>query len=291
MGAGSTAHVEQARLPSETTQASRKIVPGRKRKGSRPVHIWGCVIAAAALSGCNAAPLDSAAEDRSDGADPARAAGSLGNPGVVPPQAHPGGMSLAEWSAVWWQQILAIPFDRNPLFDGLEPDIHGGSEHCEEGAHGHVWFLAGTAGGSATRTCTIPTGTRILFPLLATADDNNRCPDNPLDCSRFPTLEACLTENAHTLLPPDPTLFAVVDGVPLHNLLDYVQTSRLFFFTGDPTLIDTLDSCITGSRQEAVSYGWWIMLQPLPPGDHTLHFGGSAPGISVDVTYQLHIRH
>lgn len=128
MSMGSAAHVEQAGAPSETTRVSRKIVPGRrsllaitavhdlqpacrmsapasaegkrvkivKREKSRPARIWGCVIAAAALSGCNAAPLDSAAEDRSDGADSALAVGSLGNPGVVPPNAHPGGLSLAE---------------------------------------------------------------------------------------------------------------------------------------------------------------------------------------------------
>lgn len=262
-----------------------------KGKKSRPARIWGCVIAAAALSGCNAAPLDSAANDRSAGADSALAVGSLGNPRVVPPHAHPLGLSLAEWSAVWWQQILAIPFERNPVFDGLEPDVHQGSENCAEGAHGHVWFLAGTPGGSATRTCAIPTGTHILFPLLNTADDNNNC-HPPLDCSGFPTLEACLTENAPTLLP-DPQLFAVVDGVRLNNLLDYVQTSELFFFIGDPSLITTFDPCIIdeGTAQEAVSYGWWIMLEPLPPGTHTLHFGGSSGGLSVDVTYTLHIGH
>lgn len=268
-----------------------------KRKKSRRARIWGCVIAAATLSGCNAAPLDSAADDRSDGADSALAVRSLGNPGVVPPHAHPAGLSLAEWSAVWWQQILAIPFDRNPVFDGLEPDVHHGSENCAEGVHDtpagrhtHVWFLAGTPGGSATRTCTIPTGTRILFPLLNTADDNNNCKP-PLDCSGKP-LEDCLTENAPTLLP-DPKLFAVVDGVPLNNLLDYVQTSKLFFFTGDSSLITTFDPCIIdhGTPQEAVAYGWWIMLEPLPPGSHTLNFGGSSGTFEVNVTYNLHIGH
>jgi hypothetical protein len=213
----------------------------------------------------------------------------------VPPQAHPHGLSLAEWSAVWWQQILAIP----DLPDAPNPVFDTTGVSCGEGAHGHVWFLAGTAAAplplpEITRTCTIPTGTHILFPLLNTADDNNSCQPPLVDCSGFPTLEACLTEDAHTLLPPDPMLFAVVDGVPLKNLLDYVQTSKLFFFTGSTTL-QHWDSCITGSPQEAVAYGWWIMLEPLPPGDHTLSFGGSigvgAETIGVAVTYNLHIGH
>ena len=262
-----------------------------KRKKSRPARIWGCVIAAAVLSGCNAAPLDSADDDGTDGAAAALAVGRRGNPGVVPPDGHPGGVSLAQWSMAWWQQILAIPFDRNPVFDTT-------GEDCAEGAGSDVWFLAGTAGESVTRRCTIPTDTRILFPLVNTADDNNSptCLPQPIDCSSSPSLEVCLTRDVHQFLKAK-TLFAVVDGVPLNNLFDFVQTSELFFFVGDPSLIDGFqDSCITAAPrpQPAVAYGWWIMLEPLPPGHHTLKFGGTGTSggvpFAIDVTYNLHIR-
>jgi hypothetical protein len=281
MSVGSAAHVELARSRSETTRASRKIVPAR---------IWGCIIAWAALSGCDAAPLDRTADGRSDEADSALAVGRRGNPGVVPPDGLPGGLSLAQWSVAWWQQILAIPSDRNPVFDKT-------GEDCAEGAGSDVWFLAGTAGGSVTRSCTIPTDTRILFPLVNTADDNNSptCLPQPIDCSRSPSLEVCLTRDVHKLLKAN-TLFAVVDGVPLHKLFDFVQTSRLFFFIGDLSLMTDFDSCITGSPrpQPAVAYGWWIMLEPLSPGHHTLKFGGTGTfgdmPFAIDVTYHLDIR-
>lgn len=297
MSVGSAAQLEQAGPPSEITRASGKIVAGRRsrmkrvnRKKSRPARILGCVIAAAALSGCNAAPLDSAADDRSDGSDLGLAVQSLNHPGVVPPDALPEGLSLAQWSALWWQQILAIPFDRNPVFDTT-------GQHCAEGAsegpNDNVWFLAGTPGGSVTRRCRIPTNTRILFPLVNTADDNNSptcTPPPQLDCSRSRSLEACLTRDAHAILKPD-TLFATVDGRSLNNLFRYVQTSDLFFFSGDPSLIPTYDSCITGGFQEAVAYGWWIMLEPLPAGPHTLTFGGTGTffgsPFNIDVTYHL----
>lgn len=263
-----------------------------KGKKSRPARIRGCVFAAAALSGCNAAPLDSAADDRSDRADSALAVGSLNNPGVVPPDGLVDNMSLAQWSAIWWQQILATPFKPNPVFDTT-------GKHCAKGAHGDVWFLAGTTGvvPPVTRTCTIPTDTFIFFPLVSTADDNNNCPPpNQLDCSRFPTLEDCLTDNAHMILQAT-TLSAVVDGVPLNNLFDYVQTSKLFFFTGKRSLIEPFDPCIIdhGRAQEAVAYGWWLMLEPLTPGDHTLKFRstgtfGGGP-FDIDVTYHLQIGH
>ena len=298
MSVGSAAQVEQAGPPSEITRASWKIVPGRrsrvklaKRKQSRPARILGCVVAAAALSGCNVAPLDSAADDRSDGSDLGVAVQSINNPGVVPPNALPEGLSLAQWSALWWQQILAIPIGRNPLLDT-------NGQNCAEGKHegpnDNVWFLAGTPGGLVTRTCTIPTNTRILFPVVNTVDDNNSStciPPPPLDCSQSRTLEACLTRDAHTILKPE-TLFATVDDRPLNNLFRYVQTSDLFFFAADPSL-KPIDSCFTGGFQEGVAYGWWIMLEPLPAGTHTLTFGGAGTffggPFNVNVTYHLTI--
>jgi hypothetical protein len=260
---------------------------------SRLARIWGCVIVAAALSACDAAPPDSAADDRSDETDSALTGGSRSNPVVVPPDRPVLGRSQARWSAIWWQQIYSIPYDRNPVVDTT-------GEDCEEGAHDGVWFLAGTTGGSVTRTCTIPTGKFIFFPLVNTADDNISCEPPLVDCTGRP-LEDCLTEDAHRLLTPPPdTLFATWDGHPLvkpvEKLFGFDQTSRLFFFKGDLSLKEQFDSCITGRLQPAVAFGWWIMLAPPAPGDHTLKFGGtgrfqSVPpfDFDIDVTYDLHI--
>lgn len=268
-----------------------------KTKRSRLVHIWGCAIAAVVMSGCDAAPLDSAADGRADEADSALAVGSHGNPVVVPPDRPVLGRSQARWSAIWWQQIFSIPADRNPVFDET-------GEDCDEGAHDGVWFLAGTNSGSATRTCTIPTGKFIFFPLINTADDRTPagqtadCRPPPPGC-RGKSLEECLTDGAHGLLTPPPkTLFATWDGHPLvkpvKKLFDFDQTSKLFFFTGDLSLNENMfDTCITGRPQPAVAYGWWIMLEPPAPGDHTLTFGGTVifqdKDVDIRVTYNLHI--
>ena len=72
------------------------------------------------------------------------------------------------------------------------------------------------------------------------------------------------------------------------NLFDYRATSRLFYFTGDPSLTSTFDGCITGSSQPAVSDGYWIMLAPLSPGTHTIHFTAGIDNLVLqDVTYHL----
>src|SRR2546427_7156737 len=70
------------------------------------------------------------------------------NPGIAPPNSHPHGLTYGEWNGRWWQWALSIPSDVNPVLDTT-------GVHCAEGQTGKVWFLAGTFGGAATRTCTI----------------------------------------------------------------------------------------------------------------------------------------
>jgi hypothetical protein len=78
------------------------------------------------------------------------------NPGVIPPNKR-----YQDLSAEWWQWVFSIPTDRNPLIvtDGTEMA-------CGASQSGSVVFLAGTLGGTATRTCTVPTGTSLFVPLF-----------------------------------------------------------------------------------------------------------------------------
>ena len=40
----------------------------------------------------------------------------------------------------------------------------------------------------------------------------------------------------------------------------------------------------------AASDGFWIMLKPLPPGEHTINFGGSfGPEFTIDITYHISV--
>src|SRR4051794_26191426 len=78
------------------------------------------------------------------------------NPAVVPPQANAHGMSYAEWSAKWWQWLIAQPFDANHPFNWST------SNDCTTGQIGSVWFLVG---GPTVITCEIPTGKTLFFPV------------------------------------------------------------------------------------------------------------------------------
>ena|SRR6266851_4713522 len=79
------------------------------------------------------------------------------NPGVLPPNSHPHGLMYGEWSARWWQYAVSVPgVDGKDVFDG-----------CPAEPSGHVWFLEGTtAVPPPTRSCTVPSGRMILFPII-----------------------------------------------------------------------------------------------------------------------------
>src|SRR5262245_15647117 len=46
---------------------------------------------------------------------PAPILGADGNPGVLPPEAKPLGVSYGDWFAHWWNWIISFPADENPL--------------------------------------------------------------------------------------------------------------------------------------------------------------------------------
>lgn len=207
------------------------------------------------------------------------------NPGVLPPNSHAFGNTYEEWSAAWWQWVLSIPADDNPLLDQT-------GEKCNIGQSGKVFFLVGTAPpapSAATRACTIPAGKAIFFPIINIENDFP-CPDPNFKPAPGQSLEDFLTEGAKAVIDHVTELEVEIDGVALKNLFDYRATSPLFTFTGDPSLI-IIDPCITGSPQPAVSDGYWIMLTPLPPGQHEIHFRGVENFPESNFTFETEVTY
>src|SRR5262245_48651414 len=78
---------------------------------------------------------------------------------IRPPQSNRFGQTYGEWSAAWWQWASSISVDHNPILDQTGAD-------AAVGQAGHVWFLAGNAGGTTERTVTVPAGTALFFPIV-----------------------------------------------------------------------------------------------------------------------------
>src|SRR5215213_5231573 len=92
----------------------------------------------------------------------------------------------------------------------------------------------------------------------------------------------------------DPALLKVaVDGKELRGLEAHRAASDAFELT-DTDLIDTLGGEISHPNL-AVADGYWVMLNPLKPGEHTIRIEsaidqGPFAGTASDVTYQVTVR-
>lgn len=151
----------------------------------------------------------------------------------------------------WWTWASSEPEGTNPVAD------EDGSE-CGRNQPQEVWFLAGTFGTQAKRTCSVPDGVPLAFPLV------NRVGD-PTDCADF------MSEAKGS---------AVLDGEPVK-----AQTLR-----GEPiTVRGVADNPVTGrgGTFSTMGCGLWVQLSPLQPGNHTLTIRGQVADFAVGVDYSL----
>jgi len=206
---------------------------------------------------------------------------SEGNPGVIPPNGKAYGSTYGGWGAKWWQWVFSIPAPVNP---NLDPT----GANCGQGQSGPVWFLAGTFGDSPTRTCAVPTGKALFFPVLNIAfgagvfDCEPTVPGVPCNVDTLRAAAAAAMDN--------PLLLEVsIDGAPLQNLSAYRAQSPVFSLTFPD---DAVFGLPTGTFTPQVADGYWVLLAPLSKGAHIIHSKGIANnGFVAEVTTNLIIGH
>ncbi len=198
---------------------------------------------------------------------------TAGDPGpaVFPPQASPFGHTYGEWSALWWQQALAVHSAQhpNPFDAGVVP--------CNLGTR-DVTFLVGTTGGTVVRACTIRAGQAIFFPLI-----NGECSEIEGNGTTKEELSSCAAAQADEFA----MLHASVDGRPIIGLSRFRVQSPVFRFQSFPDNPFGVTATPPNQPSASVSDGYWVMLYPLRPGLHLIRFGGAAPrfGFSTTATY------
>jgi hypothetical protein len=184
----------------------------------------------------------------------------------------------------WWQWVLSIPTEDNPLLDTT------GAE-CQQGDMGDVFFLVGTFGGSAERECTISEGQDILIPII-----NAVCLDLPGGLN--PDLPgvfqrpkgpggSCQETNESFMDTVDlSSLELTIDGVSFGSLEDFrVQSNPFPIRLPEDNLFGAPPGTYIG-----ISDGIWVIVEGLPVGEHTIEFGGQADGFTVHVTYHLTVE-
>jgi len=225
---------------------------------------------------------------------------AVATPGFAGPQnvGKTAGHTYGEWSADWWQWVFS--------FSAPNPQVAQGPSDCSAHQQGAVWFLAGSPTGtdSYVRSCTVPRGKALFFPML-NAIFANGPGESFTVAEKRDQLDRFISDT-----DPGPfadfglagtracDLFATLDGDSINLFVPEARTQSPSFLadTGDGS--SGFPAGIADA--EAISDGFWVMLPPLAPGEHTLRFGGrycefdtfdTHPfGGEVDVTYHLTVE-
>ena len=154
-----------------------------------------------------------------------------------------------------------------------------------------MWFLAGTFGTVAERTCTVPADKALLIPI------GTALFWIPVDADTVAGLRAKIAEDRTTELE------MTVDGVALQGLWNFrfESPSTFFFATADLNSFFgvTGPGFEDGHPYEALAAGYLVMLEPLPVGQHTIKWRTKAvqpaifPSVQVfelNITYHLTVE-
>jgi hypothetical protein len=202
---------------------------------------------------------------------------------IFPLNSTPFGKSYSEWTAIWWKWFIEIPYDSKHPF--LDPD----GANCSRNQSGSVWFLSGSLTDPIVKTCIIPSGKAILFPILnyecSYAEDKTiTTPARLLTCAESgrDSMKILHFQYKGKDIPPEQIKQFRVETPPFT-----VNFPQLNVFSGTP------------GPTTSVSDGYWVMFEPPSPGNYDIRFGGcggdcpatakSTGNFHIGVTYHLKV--
>lgn len=199
--------------------------------------------------------------------------------GIYAGDSVPYGQTYSNWTAKWWKWLMEIDSKVNPASDGT-------GANCNKNQLGPVWFLAGSTVGSASRTCTIPAGKAILFPVVGAECSYA---ENP-NLKTGPELRNC----AMTIVNVVSHIEAKVDTMVLQNLQMPRVQSPLFSFVFPANNIFGAP----GGSSQSVGDGFFVFLKPLSVGKHDITFKATGVqytttgvnNLSQDIKYHLTVQ-
>jgi hypothetical protein len=218
--------------------------------------------------------------------------------GLLPPKTSPQGNLDPRLAALWYQWIFlqrAVDVQEAGAPDGVNnthPVLDKTGTYAAVGQENGIgpgnkyFFLAGTFGGSATRTVTVPQGKTLFFPIINVQIDNAV---DPMPDPKLVAHETC--EMAAAFIDGNEVVqSATVDGQPLatwrvqsmpfaYRVLEADSVYDYFGLVGPQ---------FEGTVAPSCTDGYWAVLEPLAPGQHVLAFHASdKTGFALDVTYYL----
>jgi hypothetical protein len=200
----------------------------------------------------------------------------------------PAALTYGDWAARYWENILSLPANGNPINGNCEGGVLGGDNQPANSTGLHVWFLPHTFDvNPITRSCNIPANKWLFFPLMTGI---------AYGVEPLPQLRLRISNVLDTIT----SLTCVVDGVDciatfaaMADLKTFRASSPAFSINQanrKTALIPPGFTAAPADGQLIVTDGYWIFLFPLPVGPHVVRFGGrTTTGAGYDITYNINV--
>jgi len=189
-----------------------------------------------------------------------------------------GPMPYPRLATSWWKWALQTPSSQNPLLDTT-------GEFCAVNQTGDYWFLAGNFGGAdpMVRNCKIPAAKSLFFPVVNTF--YGAFLTDPAKTKSIPYMRNLVGGSGLS----DCIISATLDANPV----------SIVYEKSIPFVVRLPDDNVFGLGQDVVKNmmvspmvdeGYYVLLDPLAPGAHQIHFdslqSGNCP-VALDVTYDI----
>ena len=203
---------------------------------------------------------------------------------IYPPGSSPYGISYKDNIKNFWIHVISIPSDQSPYNDKT-------GEKCavgQENSGSPVFYLVGTGGGKAERTCTIPYGKGVLIPVMIVEVSDKEVPNVPVE-----ELHKIATKDQDSVT----SLYLKIDDKEYD--FNYLKKFRAHTDAFDVVFPENAIFGVTAGKSKAVADGYYIMTDVLPKGKHEVHYKSSLicpgvdclePNFAQDVKYTLVVK-
>jgi len=201
---------------------------------------------------------------------------------IHPPESKPYGLTYAEHAENFWKWLLPMPANNSPMEDPT-------GEKCTNGqanSNSSVFYLSHNSGGRSERVCEVPAGKGLLIPVMEVEISDKEVPGSTEE-----DLHSAATQDQDSVN----SLYLKVDDkeYSYEDLLKYRTHTNVF----DVAFPDNgIYGVMKGGPSKAVADGFYILTEPLPAGNHTVHFKSSLicadpdcadPNYVQDVQYKI----
>lgn len=201
---------------------------------------------------------------------------------ILPPGGKPYGLDYPTHIENFWKWSLALPAKENPADDPTGAKCAIGQSNTNSS----VFYLAFNNGGISERTCEVPAGKGLLIPVMPVEISDKEMPGGTPEELKL----AAKTDQDSVN-----SLYLMI-GDKVYNFEDL----RAYRMNTDIFEVDYADNgifgIIEGGPSKVAADGYYILTEPFPKGNHTVHYksslscldpGCAEPNFAQDIKYNI----